>query len=88
LEPSLFYLLTGTTVFDGDSIIEICMKHTQEQPETPSKRLGKPVSEDLEQMIMKCLEKRSRKTTAVSRGTRSGTFSMPVRWEVDDSGCE
>lgn len=52
-----FYLLTGTTVFDGDSIIEICMKHAQEQPETPSKRLGKPVAEDLEQIIMKCLEK-------------------------------
>ena len=52
-----FYLLTGTTVFDGSSIIEICMKHTREQPETPSARLGKSVSEDLERMIMQCLEK-------------------------------
>ncbi|WP_339727185.1 serine/threonine protein kinase [uncultured Gimesia sp.] len=52
-----YYLVTGKTVFDGDSIIEICMKHTQEQPESPSQRLGKTISEDLEQMIMRCLEK-------------------------------
>jgi len=52
-----YYLLTGTTVFDGETIIEICMKHTQEMPEPPSKRLGKPVSEDLEQIILRCLEK-------------------------------
>ncbi|QDU04772.1 Serine/threonine-protein kinase PknB [Gimesia chilikensis] len=52
-----YYLLTGTTVFDGESIIEICMKHTQDDPESPSERLGKPVSADLEQIIMQCLEK-------------------------------
>lgn len=52
-----YYLLTGTTVFDGDSIIEICMKHSQETPEPPSQRLGKPISPGLEQLIMNCLEK-------------------------------
>lgn len=52
-----YYLLTGTTVFDGESIIEICMKHVQEQPQSLSERLGKPVSADLEQIVMQCLEK-------------------------------
>ncbi|MFK7779472.1 MAG: serine/threonine-protein kinase, partial [Gimesia sp.] len=52
-----YYLLTGTTVFEGDSVIEICMKHTREEPETPSKRLGKSISEDLERIVMQCLEK-------------------------------
>ncbi|QDT29042.1 Serine/threonine-protein kinase PknB [Gimesia panareensis] len=52
-----YYLLTGTTVFDGETIIEICMKHVQDEPERLSDRLGKPVSPDLERIIMQCLEK-------------------------------
>ncbi|WP_417392845.1 serine/threonine protein kinase [Gimesia sp.] len=52
-----YYLLTGTTVFDGESVIEICMKHVQEQPQSLSERLGKPVSADLEQIVMQCLAK-------------------------------
>ena len=52
-----YYLLTGTTVFDGESVIEICMKHVQEQPQSLSERLGKPISADLEQIVMQCLAK-------------------------------
>jgi serine/threonine protein kinase len=52
-----YYLLTGTPVFSGASLVEICMKHTQVQPEPPAQRLGKPVSADLEQLLLRCLAK-------------------------------
>ncbi|QDT44311.1 Serine/threonine-protein kinase PknB [Gimesia alba] len=82
-----FYLLTGTTVFEGDSIIEICMKHSQEQPETPSKRLGKPVAEDLEQIIMKCLEKdpAKRPQTAAELVQSLSECQSDGKWTIQDA---
>ncbi|WP_397568829.1 serine/threonine protein kinase [Schlesneria sp. T3-172] len=52
-----YYLLTGTHVFEGGTVVEICLKHTRETPETPSQRRGQPVSPQLESLIMKCLAK-------------------------------
>ena len=36
-------LLTGGPVFTGDSLIEICMKHTQTAPELAVGAFGKPI---------------------------------------------
>ncbi|WP_299464506.1 serine/threonine protein kinase [uncultured Gimesia sp.] len=82
-----YYLLTGTTVFDGSSIIEICMKHTQEQPETPSRRLGKPVSEDLEQIVMQCLEKdpAKRPQTAAEILQALSVCQLDGKWTIQDA---
>lgn len=82
-----FYLLTGTTVFEGDSIIEICMKHSQEQPETPSERLGKPVAEDLERIIMKCLEKdpANRPQTAAELVYSLSECQSDGKWTIQDA---
>jgi serine/threonine protein kinase len=52
-----YFLLTGTPVFSGKSIVEICMHHVRTPPEPPSKRLGRPVSPQLEAVIMSCLAK-------------------------------
>jgi serine/threonine protein kinase len=53
-----YFLLTGTPVFTGDGLVELCRKHIQEPPEPPSKRLGKPVSAGLEQVLLRCLAKK------------------------------
>lgn len=52
-----YFLLTGTPVFSGTSVMEICMKHVQAAPEPPSARLGRPVSPLLEALILRCLAK-------------------------------
>ncbi len=52
-----YYLLTGTPVFDGRHVMEILQKHVTTAPEPPSQRLGRPVSEELEQLLLKCLAK-------------------------------
>jgi serine/threonine protein kinase len=52
-----YFLLTGTPVFTGSTVMEICMKHVKEAPELPSVRLGKPVSAGLETLILQCLAK-------------------------------
>jgi len=52
-----YFLLTGTTVFTGSSVTEICRKHVDILPEPPSRRLGREIDADLEAIIMRCLAK-------------------------------
>jgi serine/threonine protein kinase len=53
-----YYLVTGTQVFTGKTVMEICMKHGTEAPVPPSARLGRPVSAGLEGLILRCLAKK------------------------------
>ncbi|MEJ2025456.1 MAG: serine/threonine-protein kinase, partial [Deltaproteobacteria bacterium] len=52
-----YFLLTGEDVFPGESPIDICRKQVNDTPEPPSKRLGRPISDDLEKVLFNCLEK-------------------------------
>jgi hypothetical protein len=52
-----YFLLTGTPVFSGASVMEICMKHAKAAPESPSVRRGSPVSRSLETLLLRCLAK-------------------------------
>jgi hypothetical protein len=52
-----YYLLTGEHVFTGASILEICGHHVHTEPVPPSKRLGRPIPESLEEIVLACLSK-------------------------------
>jgi eukaryotic-like serine/threonine-protein kinase len=52
-----YFLLTGSPVFTGASVMEICLKHVQAAPESPSARAGKAVHPQLESLILRCLMK-------------------------------
>ena len=52
-----FWLLTGTHVFEGNTVVEVCSHHLHTKPDSPSERLGAPVPADLEAVILRCLEK-------------------------------
>jgi serine/threonine-protein kinase len=52
-----YYLLTGTNVFEGKTIMEVCAHHLHTPPERPSVRLGLPVPADVEVLLLKCLAK-------------------------------
>jgi hypothetical protein len=52
-----YYLLTGTPPFDGANVLEICMHHSRSKPERPSERLKRPVSGDLENVLLRGLAK-------------------------------
>jgi serine/threonine-protein kinase len=53
-----YWLLTGTHVFGGKSILEVCAHHLHSVPDPPSSRLGAPVAVDLETLLLACLAKR------------------------------
>jgi eukaryotic-like serine/threonine-protein kinase len=52
-----YFLLTGTPVFSGESVMDICMKHMQTAPEPPSARLGHAIDRAIEEIILRCLAK-------------------------------
>jgi serine/threonine-protein kinase len=52
-----YWLLTGTHVFGGNSIFEVCAHHLHSVPERPSIRLAAPVTADLEAVLLACLAK-------------------------------
>ncbi|MCX6924691.1 MAG: protein kinase, partial [Verrucomicrobia bacterium] len=52
-----YWLLTGKTLFDQDTVEGLLVRQVKELPRSPSERLGQPVSADLAELIMQCLEK-------------------------------
>lgn len=65
-----YWLLTGTPVFDGGSIVEICSHHIHSTPERPSARLGLPVPSELEEIVLRCLAKDPARRPASARALR------------------
>ncbi len=82
-----YYLLTGTHVFDGNNAIEICGHHLHTPPSPPSDRLGKPVPDELEDLLLTCLEKdpddRPRDARTVLRAL--GAIDVGRRWTAEDA---
>ncbi|MDA8743234.1 serine/threonine protein kinase [Rubripirellula amarantea] len=52
-----YVLLTGQPLFDAAGSVDICMKQLNENPIRPIERLGRPLPEDLQNVIMSCLRK-------------------------------
>jgi tRNA A-37 threonylcarbamoyl transferase component Bud32 len=52
-----YWLLTGKTLFDDQTVEGLLVCQVKEQPLSPAERLGKPVSADLADLLMRCLAK-------------------------------
>jgi serine/threonine-protein kinase len=53
-----YWLLTGTDVFGGGTVVAALAHHVHSIPQPPSERLGARISADLETIILDCLAKR------------------------------
>jgi len=52
-----YFMLTGKTVFDGKTALDVCMKHVTDAPPSATTMTVTPVPPALEAVIMKCLAK-------------------------------
>jgi eukaryotic-like serine/threonine-protein kinase len=52
-----YNLVTGQLVFEARSAMEAVGRHLRDAPVPPSRRLGRPVDERLEKLILRCLAK-------------------------------
>ena len=70
-----YFLLTGTTVFSGDSIVEICGHHVHSPVEPPSRR--RPVPPELEALLLRCLAKAPADRPADAGALRDALRALP-----------
>jgi serine/threonine-protein kinase len=52
-----YFLLTGELVFEAEKAFQMIAKHLQSAPIPPSQRTDRPVSVEMERLIMRCLAK-------------------------------
>jgi hypothetical protein len=52
-----YYLLTGALVFEGQTAMQVVVRHLQAQPVPPSERAGRTFPPALEATILRCLAK-------------------------------
>jgi len=52
-----YFLLTGDPPFKGDNVVEVLVKHLKQRVPPPSEVSGRPISKDLERLVLRCLEK-------------------------------
>jgi serine/threonine protein kinase len=62
-----YFLLTGQTVFNATTLVELCQQQVATMPDSPSKRLGAAVSPELESALLACLEKSCAKRPQTAR---------------------
>jgi serine/threonine protein kinase/CHASE1-domain containing sensor protein len=52
-----YFILTGKHVFEGATVVDVLSKHMVDPPSPPSLHLDRPLSSDLEALILACLAK-------------------------------
>jgi hypothetical protein len=52
-----YYLLTGQSVFDGDTVTEVYRKRTEQEPIPPAVKLCRTICPHLEGAILRCLKR-------------------------------
>ena len=80
-------LSVGKPVFDAENIVELCQKHVDEVPNSPSKRLEKAVSGELEHALLSCLEKSRAKRPQTARDLAQLLKKCPeaAEWSVEQA---
>jgi eukaryotic-like serine/threonine-protein kinase len=52
-----YYLLTGHLVFDADTSMKMLLQHLHAQPVPPSQRTELPIPQELDDLVLACLQK-------------------------------
>jgi serine/threonine-protein kinase len=83
----LYYMVTGTTIFQGVGFHEMVIAQLEGKPDPPSKRLDVALPSDLEAVIMRCLEKSrgARFVTARELDDALGKCALAGRWSQEDA---
>lgn len=80
-----YFLLTGQTAFNAQTLADLVQQHLEVQPDSPSQRLGRPISLELEHAILACLEKNRSKRPQTARDLSTMLDRVPHTWSVDDA---
>ena len=83
-----YFLLTGSHVFSGNSVFEVCAAHVHREPEPPSARVGQAIPEGLEKLILQGLAKRPQDRPASARAMREALLACETPpWTESDAAA-
>ncbi|MFO0555667.1 MAG: serine/threonine-protein kinase [Polyangiaceae bacterium] len=86
LAATAYFLLTGTHVFEGETIIAVCAAHLNEEPEPPSKRLGRELPAKLEAVVLRGLAKKPEARFGSASALREALLACDVEpWTEEDA---
>ena len=78
-----YYLLAGTDVFNGKSVVEVCSQHLYQQPPSLTSR-GVAVPAELEEVVLACLEKDPQRRPQTAAELRQRIEACQVKpWDRD-----
>lgn len=72
-----YFLVTGQSLFDCATLGEVLICQVKQMPASPSARLGKPVSPELENLLMRCLAKNPQERPASARELAEALMKCP-----------
>ena len=78
-----YYLITGQLVFEAEKTFQMIAKHLQAVPIPPSQRTDRPVSPELESLILRCLAKESK-----DRPQSAAQLAQALDWIPTDAWGE
>ncbi|MEO9590833.1 serine/threonine protein kinase [Rhodopirellula bahusiensis] len=77
-----YALLTGRPIFEGDSVIDLCLKQLEQNPPRPEDRLQRRLPGDLQDILMRCLDRSASKRFKSVAECTAALESLPEagRW--------
>lgn len=82
-----YFLLTGSPVFDGQTVQEVLHQHLSGPVQRPSRRLGSFINAELESLVLQCLAKNPQsRPTSVQQLTQMLSECVTENdWSTDDA---
>ena len=82
-----YWLLSGRTVFEGETPMSLALAHIQLPPQPPSTYSSQPIPTSLDDLIMRCLEKAPsrRPQTAQEVYDLLGNCNPSTTWTAEDA---
>lgn len=82
-----YYLLTGTPVFTGRTVLDVLHQHMRSTPLSPTERCDADVSPGLERLLMRCLQKSpaDRPESALQLAHELSRCVPRTPWTADDA---
>jgi serine/threonine protein kinase len=82
-----YYLLTGQPVFPITVVPQLLKAHLETQPEPPSQRVGRSIDDDLEAVILNCLEKAPdmRPPSAIQLAALLSACQAANKWSFEEA---